>query len=87
MGITGILMVIFSVLMKQGNWTFAVLGAENRWNMHEKARLVLGAGCAYLVICVVLAFVQLLDHLRCFKRKSPTRDGDTSPLLRNNRGT
>ncbi len=86
----GILMMVFSMLIQGGNLTFAVIGAENKWDMKEKAHVVLTAGIIYFAVSFLffaryfyLASERSLADFNPFSRRRHTRE--SAPLMSNDK--
>ena len=79
-------MMVFSTLIRGGNLTFAVVGAEQKWDMAEKAQVVFVAGVIYFAVSFLcfaryfyLASDKSLQDLNPFSRRRRLREA--SPLI------
>jgi hypothetical protein len=79
-------MMVFSALIRGGNMTFAVIGAENKWDMKEKARVLSSAGIIYFALSMAffaryfwLASDRSLADYNPLSRRRHAREA--SPLL------
>ncbi|KAG5504385.1 hypothetical protein JKF63_04836 [Porcisia hertigi] len=67
------LLFLLSVMLRNGNWTFEVLAAKNKWNTTEKSRCCKNGGILCFCISIMLwslvlvdSFFIQLDKLRTF---------------------
>lgn len=73
--IASILLFMMSVMLNNGNWTFAVLAAKHDWDSAAKARCCRNGGVIYICISIVLWILVFIDAFLIELAKLPTSAG------------
>ncbi|CAG9574218.1 conserved hypothetical protein [Leishmania major strain Friedlin] len=70
--IVSILLFMLSAMLRNGNWTFAVLAAKHSWDAEAKSRCCRNGGFMYLFISIVLWVLVVIDSFLIQLKKLPT---------------
>ncbi|AYU78954.1 hypothetical protein conserved [Leishmania donovani] len=70
--IVSILLFMLSVMLRNGNWTFAVLAAKHSWDAEAKSRCCRNGGLIYLFTSIVLWVLVVVDSFLIQLKKLPT---------------